>query len=81
MRPLRRHGRAGQVKRGGYIKRKTPLPRPTKPIARRSRIKRMDLLTYGSGFVRIFSDGRSARVAPITEEETGKSYAGVRWFE
>lgn len=28
------------MKRGGYIKRKTPLPRPTKPIARRSRVKR-----------------------------------------
>lgn len=24
----------------------------------------MDLLMYGSGFVRVFSDGRSARVAP-----------------
>lgn len=28
------------MKRGGYIKRKTPLPRATKPIARRTRIKR-----------------------------------------
>lgn len=29
----------------------------------------MDLLMYGSGFVRIFSDGRSSSVVPLAEEE------------
>lgn len=54
-----------------------------------------DLLLYGSSFVKAFSDGRAARVAPLTEEEfhetaqawrlerhyTGAGISGKWWFE
>lgn len=38
----------------------------------------MDLLLYGSSFVRVFSDGSSARVAPLTDEEFHETAQALR---
>lgn len=40
----------------------------------------MDLLWGGSAFVRIFSDGRSARVAPLTGEEFHETAQALSLF-